>query len=88
MSIYNNLVFNTNMPLKDSIRGVRVMLVDFSGILDEGHKALFRYSPNSIIIQLKNARLILEGENLDMAHINSDEIYIKGDIKLITREDK
>ena len=88
MSIYNNLVFKTNMPLKDSIGGVKVTLVDFSGILIEGHKGVFRYSPDLIVVQLKSQRLIINGGNLSIDYINLEEIYIKGDIKDISREDK
>ena len=88
MSIYNNLVFNTNMPLKDCIGGARVTLVDFTGVLIEGHKGVFRYSPQAIIVQLKDARLTINGDKMFIEHINIDEIYIKGDIRDISREDR
>lgn len=88
MSIYNNLVFNSNMPLKDTIGGARITLVDFSGVLIEGHKGLFRYTPHKIVIQLKDSRLEIVGEKMLVEHINSDEIYIKGEIKDIARQEK
>ncbi len=86
MSIYNNLVFNTNMPLKDTIGGARITLVDFSGVLIEGHKGVFRYSPQLIIIQLKDERLEISGDKMLIEQINIDEIYIKGKINNITRQ--
>ena len=86
MSIYNKLVFNLNIPLKDCIGGTRVSLVDFNAILIEGHKGVFRYSLEHIIIQLKEGRLLINGDNLFIEQINSDEIYIKGIIKNISRE--
>lgn len=86
MSIYNNIILKAGMPIHDAIGGSKLTIVDFSTILIEGHRGIFRYTSQEIIIQLKKGRLILTGEKLTIEEINQEEILIKGDISHFARE--
>lgn len=86
MSIYNKIVLQSNMPVHDAIGGAKLTIVDFSAILIEGHKGVFHYGTEEIIIQLPKGRLVLQGEKLEIEEINREEIVIKGKISQIMRE--
>lgn len=86
MSVYNNLIVRTNMPLSDSIGGLKLSILDFMCILIEGHNGILQYSLTEITIRLKKGNLIISGNGLTIYEINADEIIIKGNMSAIRRE--
>lgn len=74
------------MPLSDCIGGEKISVVDFSAALIEGHKGIFSYSDEEIIIQMKKSRVVICGASLKIIEINYDEIYIRGELLRIERQ--
>lgn len=86
MPSYNDIIIKCGLPLSDCIGGEKISIVDFSAVLIEGHKGIFSYSTEEIIIQLKKSRLIIGGASLRIIEINCDEIYIGGELLRIERQ--
>lgn len=49
-------------------------------------KSVAGYSPEKIILLQRKRTLVLEGENLEVGKYFEEDIFIKGDIKVITVE--
>ncbi len=86
MPSYNDIIIKCGLPLSDCIGGEKITIVDFSAALIEGHKGIFAYSMEEIVIQLKKGRILISGASLKIIEINSDEIYIAGEISHIERQ--
>lgn len=50
----------------------------------QNYKKILHYSPEEMIILLKNQRLIIGGDHLDIDYFNEDEICIQGHIVSMT----
>lgn len=87
MSFYNEMLMKLSMPVGDTVGGVKLTLVDFKGMLVEGHKGIFSYAVNEIVISLKKGRLSVCGNGLKIREINSDEVFICGEITGIQRNE-
>lgn len=86
MSFYNEILARLSITPEESIGGTKITVVDFRGVLIEGHKGLYLYSEDEISVNLKKSRITLRGKGLHFSEINGDEIYITGEIKEIVRE--
>ena len=80
MSFYNSILKKLNINPENNIGGNKISLFDGKGALIEGHNGIFSYAPTEIIIKLKKQNLTLNGNNLKVAEINKDELYITGQI--------
>ncbi|MDD4316016.1 MAG: YabP/YqfC family sporulation protein [Clostridia bacterium] len=80
MPVYNDIIIKAGLPLSDSVGGEKISVVDFSAILVEGHKGVFSYSTEEIVVQLKMGRLSIGGRALQIVEINCDELYVSGEI--------
>lgn len=86
MTFYNNILIKFGIPIDDSIGGTKITVIDFIGILIEGHRGVFSYSEEQILVNTKKDKIIIDGKNLILIEINIDEIFIKGKIDSVTRQ--
>lgn len=86
MSMYNNIIMKANLPISDSIGGVKISILDFSHILIEGHKGIIKYSLEEILIKIIKAELLILGTRLELREINNEEILISGNIDCLKRQ--
>ncbi len=85
MPSYNDIIIKCALPLSDCIGGENIYVVDFSAAVIEGHKGIFSYSKEEIVIQLKKSQLKIIGSALKIVEINCDQIYISGAIVRVER---
>lgn len=50
----------------------------------QNYKKILHYSPEEMVLLLKNQRLVVSGNHLDIGYFNEDEICIRGHIVSIT----
>ncbi len=86
MSIYNSIIIKANLPLSDSIGGIKVSILDFANVLVEGHKGIIKYSHTEILVKITKGELLISGTQLQLKEINEDEILITGDIDCLSRQ--
>ena len=46
----------------------------------QNYKKILHYSPEEMVLLLKNQRLVVSGNHLDIGYFNEDEICIRGHI--------
>ena len=56
------------------------------GCVVEGHRGVLVYSDSQIRIRCREGAVRIEGQSLAIASLDSDEVRIQGDIRLVCRE--
>ena len=60
-----------------------VEVMGFSRILIENHRCISSYSPQEVIISVKNGYITVGGLGLQLAHMSSEQLVITGSIQKI-----
>jgi len=76
---YNEILFSLGLSPEET-SGRKVTIINFKGVYIEGHDGIIAYSPSEITVKLKKKILKITGENMTVAAISKDEIFIKGKI--------
>lgn len=50
----------------------------------QNYKKILHYSPEEMVLLLKNQRLVISGDHLNIGYFNEDEICIRGHIISMT----
>lgn len=86
MSFYNEIVFKLGLSPEECVGGDRVSIFEGKGVLIEGHKGIFSFSPEKITVRMKKRYVSIHGAGLKVIEINSDELYIGGEIMTVERD--
>ncbi len=74
-----DMLMKMGLP-SDCALGLKITVCDLNGVLVEGHRGVIVYSPDNLILRIKEGRLIILGKSLAIMEITADELYIRGKI--------
>ncbi|MFA5449421.1 MAG: YabP/YqfC family sporulation protein [Clostridia bacterium] len=87
MSILNNIIIKLGLSLEDCVGGDRISIFDGKGVFIEGHRGIFSYTDEQLVVKLKRGKVTVDGAALKIVELNNAEIYITGGkINAVTRE--
>ena len=64
----------------------RISLFDGKYVYAEGHKGIERYSEEEVVVRFNNKKAVITGENLHIKEVNTDELYIVGNVLNVAKE--
>ncbi|MDR2267246.1 MAG: hypothetical protein LBE09_06670 [Christensenellaceae bacterium] len=76
----NETLTKLRLPREVCVGGYKIIVYDGIGVFVEGHRGLYDYSSDNVVLKTKKSRLGIEGHNLKIVEINQAESYIKGHI--------
>ena len=85
MSFFNEIILKIGLKPSEGIGGWKITLLDGKGALLEGHKGIVSYNTQEIVAKLKVGMLQITGDNLKVAEINAQELFVKGKINKVER---
>ncbi len=86
MSFFNNALIKLGLNIDDCIGGDKVTLIDGIGCHIEGQKGISNISQENICVKTAKHLLVIEGQDLNVVSISTDEIFIVGQVTCVSRQ--